>query len=79
MLGFIFVGLLLYKITGISKMSAAVQGKGIFTFTLGGIYWTYFRLSDQVFKKIPPLPAKHLEIERRHLIAESVITEGLFL
>ena len=60
-------------------MSARVQSKGFFIFTFGGVYWTYFRLSDRVFKKIPPLPDEHLEMERRHLVAESVVTEALFV
>lgn len=69
----------MYKLTGISKMSARVQGKGFLIFAFGGLYWTYFRLSDRVFKKLPPLPDKRLETERRHLMAESVVTEGLFV
>ena len=73
-LGFLGVGLILYKLTGISKMSSNVQLKGFFIFVSGGIYWTYFRLSDKVFKMIPPLPDNYIETERRHLMAESIVT-----
>jgi hypothetical protein len=46
--------------TGLSKLSGSVRGRGIVVFAVGGISWVYFKLSDSVFQHIPQLPDKNL-------------------